>query len=917
MHHQIRKRYTVLLIILLFLAAGIFAGCQAFPHRQASTPPQPFMEPGKLFLSDALVSMTQSETLEVSFELPEDVPAQDITWLYGGKPLSEWKKQLESGEEGSSFITVGDLSVSGTLVHTTIHFDLPYDTENLAQGWLQGMPYMQMTGMHELAAVAQDRVIASAMVELRPYDSFCTYEELKERIDAITLRAMENRFIQTESIGKSAAGRDIYMTILAKDEECVKRYEDTILPAMLENPAQLQQAILDGSLKDYQIPVFISNVHPNEFAALSGVLNFFEAAATQEEIAYRVPTESGGFEEMNLNMGDVLENVFFLIVYTENPDGMANLTRDNADYFDLNRDGAYQAQPESQSVARQIAKWCPITFLELHGYDSGFLIEPCTPPHNPNVEIDLLMENMLEQAHVMGQAAIANTKYDSYYIPYEEYKKMLDDPSDQSHITENIWDDASSNYTATFAMQHGAMGHTIEIPEMNQNSVDAAVLCVTASTNYVSSEKERLFLNQLEIYRRGVENVDSAAVDTYLVNAAGDVVGRPRENGENFFPEYYVWPVNAHLQKNPLEVYHVLAYFLRNGVKVEQSICDVTVGSTVFQSGSYVIDMHQAKRGLANLVLYDGVDLSDWAYITAPVVQDFPTLRGFDCYVVRDVGVFAEKTENVSSIAIPSTQVPENCTYVVIQNTNNDVIRAVNLLLSQGKSVAMLEQSSDVYSAGDFVVASEDIEPLTQTYFLDLLPVVGDVPVGKPLRYVTVNALGEAASALKTLGFSVSDTSGDVLVNTFDSLELIRSGTPYIAYGNMGMYNVSSMELLPNFSFDGPLWEEHEGVFLANLSQDSAITSPYNNQEYLYSKMASWITSVPEDAEILITMSEDEHFYKAGWWPMHDSAKGNTLAFRYLGDDLNITVFAIDLINSAHSQNQYRLLANAIFTSIK
>lgn len=59
----------------------------------------------------------------------------------------------------------------------------------------------------------------------------------------------------------------------------------------------------------------------------------------------------------------------------------------------------------------------------MHGFVSGFLIEPCTPPHDPNIEYDLVMPSMLEQANAMGKAGIANTKYDSYHIPYEEYEK--------------------------------------------------------------------------------------------------------------------------------------------------------------------------------------------------------------------------------------------------------------------------------------------------------------------------------------------------------------------------------------------------------------------------------------------------------------------------------------------------------------
>ena len=54
--------------------------------------------------------------------------------------------------------------------------------------------------------------------------------------------------------------------------------------------------------------------------------------------------------------------------------------------------------------------------VEGHGYVNGFLIEPATPPHNPNFEYDLLIESMTEQAHAMGKAGIGNSNLTSYFL---------------------------------------------------------------------------------------------------------------------------------------------------------------------------------------------------------------------------------------------------------------------------------------------------------------------------------------------------------------------------------------------------------------------------------------------------------------------------------------------------------------------
>lgn len=242
--------------------------------------------------------------------------------------------------------------------------------------------------------------------------------------------------------------------------------------------------------------------------------------------------------------------MIFLLDYVENPDGRALNTRQTSTLLDPNRDNSYQTQPETQAVTAQIAKWTPLTFLDMHGFVSGFLIEPCTPPHDPNIEYDLVMPSMLEQANAMGKAGIANTKYDSYHIPYEEYEKTQQDPNYKG-TNATGWDDASPAYTAVYAMHQGALGHTIEVPELNEDSLDAFYYAALGATDYVINNKQELFLNQLEIFKRGIQNENTnAAVKDYLINAQNESIGRPGvDENTNFFPEYYILPVAKDLQK--------------------------------------------------------------------------------------------------------------------------------------------------------------------------------------------------------------------------------------------------------------------------------------------------------------------------------------------------------------------------------
>ncbi len=78
---------------------------------------------------------------------------------------------------------------------------------------------------------------------------------------------------------------------------------------------------------------------------------------------------------------------------------------------------------------------------------------------------------------------------------------------------------------------------------------------------------------------------------------------------------------------------------------------------------------------------------------------------------------------------------------------------------------------------------------------------------------------------------------------------------------------------------------------------------------------AAYITAVPEGAEIIAKYGSGEDFFKAGWWPNHAAAQDQVLALTYNTENVNVTLFANDLMNKYHPQNQFRLLANSIYAS--
>ena len=114
--------------------------------------------------------------------------------------------------------------------------------------------------------------------------------------------------------------------------------------------------------------------------------------------------------------------------------------------------------------------------LDLHGFVDPMLIEPCTPPHNPNYEYDLYIKWALAQAEAMEAELFAQTGFTAQ-IPYR------DDPLE--------WDDWPPTYAPMYAMFHGAYGHTMETPYRDVRGVDAHYAAVWGALEVRGPEPRR------------------------------------------------------------------------------------------------------------------------------------------------------------------------------------------------------------------------------------------------------------------------------------------------------------------------------------------------------------------------------------------------------------------------------------------
>ena len=578
-------------------------------------------EEKKVQLANSTVHMSEKATITETVQ-EQGATAGKISWKLDNKPIAEWKTwNMEKGDfSGDSFVTLEE-TTNGSDLKLSLKFnelfgkDLSLRTPNNIR-----RTYRQFIGNHELVGTDEESglTIRKTLV-FRPYENFHTHEEMLAAIEKSRQEAKNDRLVKIEDIGTSAQGRKIKLGIISSDQKSIDDYLNSTNKMALTKPAEMLAALKDGKL-DYKLPILINNTHADEQPAIDIITGLFNSFATQDQINFKTTQADGTQKTVTLSVKDLLKKFIFLFDFTETPDGDVANTRALANGLDPNRDTSYQTNPETRTVAGLINKWNPIALYDIHGFVKDFLIEPATPPHDPNFEYDLLADLMLENAHHMGRAGVANSNYDHYIIPKLDWG--------------DGWDDSFSGYTGVYGMYHGILGHTIEIPEGNQESYKAGFHAVLGGIDYLSQNPDKLMEMRLSFYLRGVNKVEDTKAENELVGPDGKVVGRIKHGQKKFFPDYYVIPMGLDKSNDSQQAFNMIEYFKRNGVVI-QELKEDTGG---YKKGDLVVDMAQAKRGYANHILYKGSNESAWAAIYAELLVNSPDMGGF-----KTVAVFKDK----------------------------------------------------------------------------------------------------------------------------------------------------------------------------------------------------------------------------------------------------------------------------------
>ncbi|MDQ0217760.1 hypothetical protein ELQ35_13360 [Peribacillus cavernae] len=726
---------------------------------------------------------------------------------------------------------------------------------------------------------------------------------------------LSNR-VKVEVRGKSADGNPLYAVTIADPSNHSKFGKNKALrKQMFKNPQKAQDWIKNNP--DFKVPIMINgSIHGTEFVGSDAVLQLIERFATQND-------------EVTKN---ILDSNILIFNVVQNPDGRINATRFNGQGIDLNRDFITQSQPETQETVELIKEWNPMVFLDTHGYVKNYapnkqgLIEPCTPPHNPNYEYDLYNKWAYKQAEAMESEIMKNkNKYNGklYQSMEGAYVPQRDDSFG--------WDDYPPIFTPMYAMYHGAYGHTLEAPTNDLDGVRWQYDAIMGALQFATDNKQGMITDQIEVFKRGI-NFD-----------------HPFHN-EGFFPKAYVLPVD---QKDPTVTEKAVNHFIKNDIDVVQSSKAFVAEGKSYPKGTYVVMMNQAKAGLANTMLWDGEDISD----DTPAMYDIsawslPELWGFEATAVKSA--LDIKTENVKEVKNHGA-VSGKGPYL-IPNSSVKAVKLVNTLLQQGVHVKR-DSKGNFYATGQegkvsAAVRDSGLQVATQPIPANAVSLSKiKVAILKDGGMWKQQSHSGTKLALKRLGFDVTEITpvevAEQGINRFDVF--VYSGTEnlisqpdelsnankefgfqnnaqrkafitkvasfvndkdgkYIAVGAGASHATSTLELTDD-KINGSEDDPSNGIVKMDY-KGSGVTAGYKNGDVGFVFSPVWYSDTAND-DISASFINTADFLVAGHWIGKGEAQGKPVIVEE--KDKDVTMIGLEPGFRDHTDYLFRLLSNAIF----
>lgn len=736
--------------------------------------------------------------------------------------------------------------------------------------------------------------------------------------------------ISVEIIGKSGLGRDLYMIVATSpmsDREW-RRWQE-LSDLRTDDPAKAQSLFRKGAYDEWKSPLFVNaNIHGNEWEGTDAVLR------VAEELAF---SDDPGVVRL-------LDTNIMAFVVSMNPDGRVAATRANAAGFDMNRDFITQSQPEVLAVRDQLIRYDPLTMLDLHGYVNRVLIEPTSGPHGENYEWDLYIRNALPNALAMEQRLTEDNLDDllRYYPDFTRTNIPFRDYTDG-------WDDWPPIFTPMYAMFHGSIGHTIEIPlnprgttltqeqrlDRTRINTNVAVSTTKANLDWATDNRKQLLGDQLELFRRGQAGESSRPIDDPLALATGLPVNL--DTFEQDYPDAYVIPMDGS-QRSTVAGARLVEFLLDNDVTVSKLERKATIAGGTYQEGTYVVDMRQAKRGLANVILSLGRD----------VTTNFPTMYDISAWsnaelwgatVVRlqDASLAKAKLDRVRSVRDTGSVPGQRRSALALGVVSLADVQAVNRLLSLGVPVVRIADGTAIIPAANRSQAMTVADEFGVVFRSATAAQVAAAASAPPLPAVDIAFAGPADefASLQRMGFAVTPvttadfTSGRYVFGDFEAIyvsstalnpltfdaatqaafgEWLSGGGTVVGRGAGGVTFNTRATLLPVTATAG----RGDANGIVAVQNDPA--SPVTNDALPVSFVSSprWFSTVGDGVQVDQRLATGQ-FFLAGHWIGQEAAAGAPVVVSGTARGADVTLFGTEPLYRTHPEGLFPQVAEALW----
>ncbi|GAB3790604.1 M14 family zinc carboxypeptidase [Virgibacillus kimchii] len=730
----------------------------------------------------------------------------------------------------------------------------------------------------------------SVLIGIKPISADTIYEPVPyEDIGPILEQhEEESERVSLEVIGQSVLGNDIYVvTIVDSQNGEAMEKSDTLRELMVGDPNEAQQFLDENP--EVKAPIIINgSIHGTEYVGTDAVMKLIDRFAyDNDEITEQI-----------------LEQHILVFNVVANPDGRILGTRQNSNGYDLNRDFVTVSQPETDANVDLIVDWLPLVHLDLHGYvirstETPGLIEPTTPPHNPNIEHDLYIKWALDQAEAMEDELVANRNE----FETDMYRNM-----EGTHIpyrdAEDGWDDYPPIFTPGYTMYHGTYVATLEAPTNSVDGVDWHYHAVMGALKFATENKVGMLHDQIEVFKRGVENDHPNYKD-------------------GFFPEAYLLSVD---DIDPSVTAKAVNHLRKSGIEVNKAEDSFNVDGNSYEEGTYIVNMRQARAGLANTLLWDGEDISEQVNAMYDISGwSLPELWGFDATATySNVDVAVSEVESVELEGSLEGDGPYE-----IANSSVESIAFVNKLMENGFPVYKGENGNYYAEPGDRDLLSELVRE-TSGISLKTKAIPNEASLLDKVNVAVFNDRGihGTRTALQRLGFQPVDIEPEDIVENgldeFDVLivngpsihgsdaykqqieEFIENGGKYIAIGAQASNAAAELGLADVTVNSGG--RNSNGIVTVDF-KDTSLTAGYGSRDFGFVYEPVWYTDLENDR--VVASYGEQDFFRAGFWQNSQVAQGQPVIIK--GHHPGVTLLGLEAGFRDHPENLYRLLSNAIY----